>query len=71
MRTFLQWKGMGICMDFHCDCGQSNHYDGDGFGYHAECSGCHTIFTLGEEISMTPIKDKSELGTHILQDIDV
>lgn len=25
---WIQWKGTDVCMDFHCECGEANHYDG-------------------------------------------
>jgi hypothetical protein len=38
-RAFMQWKGTDVCMDFHCECGHDNHYDGF-FAYIIRCAGC-------------------------------
>lgn len=27
--NFLQWKGTDVCIDLHCVCGRSPHYDGE------------------------------------------
>ena len=37
--AFIQWKGTDVCMDFHCDCGEHNHFDG-GFAYVVKCAKC-------------------------------
>lgn len=37
--AFIQWKGTDVCMDFHCDCGSHNHFDGE-FAYFVKCGSC-------------------------------
>jgi len=37
--AFIQWKGTDVCMDFHCECGEHNHFDGD-FAYVVQCAAC-------------------------------
>lgn len=51
MDNFIQWKGTDVCMDFYCDCGHHNHYDGY-FAYYVECEGCKQIFELDTKIIM-------------------
>ncbi len=60
MRTFIQWKGTDICMDFTCECGESNHYDGF-FAYSIRCFNCKTVYKLGSEIKLTKIKDDGKI----------
>lgn len=37
--AFIQWKGTDVCMDFYCECGEENHFDGY-FAYVVKCAGC-------------------------------
>lgn len=37
--AFVQWKGTDVCMDFHCECGEHNHFDGY-FAYVVKCAKC-------------------------------
>ena len=55
--NFIQWKGTDICMDFYCECGVHNHYDGY-FAYYIECSGCKQIYKLDTKVMM----EKSKLN---------
>jgi hypothetical protein len=56
VRTFIQWKGTDVCMDFYCDCGTDNHYDAE-FAYFVRCSGCRRVFRVGTEVTMTETTD--------------
>ena len=50
-KNFIQWKGTDLCMDFHCECGTQNHYDGF-FAYHVECSGCGQVYKMDTKVKM-------------------
>lgn len=50
-KTFIQWKGTDICLDWYCDCGELNHEDGD-FCYEVECPKCGAVYALGTKISL-------------------
>lgn len=49
--NFIQWKGTDICMDFHCECGKHNHYDGF-FADHVKCAGCGQVYEMDTKIKM-------------------
>ena len=49
--NFIQWKGTDLCMDFNCECGTHNHYDGF-FGYYVRCSGCGQIYKMDTKVMM-------------------
>ncbi|WP_319502559.1 hypothetical protein [uncultured Draconibacterium sp.] len=53
---FIQWKGTDVCMDFHCECGQHNHYDGY-FGYEVKCKKCGTHYAPSCNVEMIKITD--------------
>lgn len=40
---YIQWKGTDVCIDIHCSCGESSHYDGD-FMYQIECPHCNKVW---------------------------
>lgn len=52
--NFIQWKGTDICMDFYCECGHQNHYDGY-FAYHVICAKCRQIYKLATSIKMEKV----------------
>jgi len=39
LSTFIQWKGTDLCMDWFCEDGHQNHWDGY-FAYEIECETC-------------------------------
>ena len=39
LSTFIQWKGTDLCMDWFCEVGHQNHWDGD-FAYKISCDSC-------------------------------
>ncbi|MGD0766137.1 MAG: hypothetical protein ABR978_07505 [Dehalococcoidia bacterium] len=49
--TFIQWKGTDICIDLHCPCGMSGHYDGY-FAYALKCPDCGRVYVLAEKIDL-------------------
>ena len=50
---FIQWKGTDVCMDFHCDCGEHNHYDGM-FAYVIRCGKCGKEWEMPCYVSPRP-----------------
>lgn len=48
---FIQWKGTAVCMDFHCECGQHNHYDAE-FCYVIKCSNCGNMYAPSSNVEM-------------------
>lgn len=56
--NFVQWKGTDICMDFHCECGHHNHYDGF-FAYYVKCAGCEQVYKMDESIKMQRVYDEN------------
>lgn len=53
-RTFIQWKGTDVCIDVHCTCGHSSHWDRD-FLYALKCPECARIWHLGTQIQMVEL----------------
>jgi hypothetical protein len=51
---FIQWKGTDVCMDFHCPCGEANHYDGY-FAYEIKCAGCGTVYAPSCNVEMVRV----------------
>jgi len=64
--NFIQWKGTDLCMDFHCECGEHNHYDGF-FAYHVKCNGCGQVYKMDTTVKMekTNEKDTNALESEI------
>lgn len=56
---WIQWKGTNVCIDIHCICGESSHYDGD-FMYFIECGYCGRVYECGGYIKLYE-RDKLEL----------
>jgi len=52
--NFIQWKGTDLCMDFHCECGTHNHYDGF-FAYYVKCSGCGQVYKMDTTVKMEKV----------------
>lgn len=67
-KTFIQWKGTDVCMDWICDeCGKHNHEDRD-FMYEVQChneegtnfvtgkpdfsKGCGAVYVVGTEVAL-------------------
>ena len=55
----IQWKGTDVCLDFHCECGNSFHVDGY-FAYSLRCINCEKIWKLGSEVSVTELTDRDD-----------
>lgn len=52
--AFLQWKGTDACFDFHCECGESCHFDGY-FAYHVKCPYCKTVWKMPNTLQPTKV----------------
>lgn len=62
-RTFIQWKGTNVCMDFYCECGAHCHFDGY-FAYCVKCPHCQTVWEM--PCHVFPRKaDHRTYGSHI------
>ena len=68
-RTFIQWKGTELCIDFDCVCGAHNHYDGE-FAYYIECWHCHRRFEMPSDISSLLVETPPDSEQMVLRDIE-
>ena len=53
-RTFIQWKGTDVCMDWVCVCGLHHHIDAD-FCYVLRCAECGRFYLVGTSVELTEI----------------
>lgn len=63
-RVYIQYKGTDICMDFHCECGNDTHFDGD-FTYAVRCPYCKGVYELSSYINtrkLTPEEEAKNKG---------
>jgi hypothetical protein len=51
---WIQWKGTNVCVDLHCHCGASFHFDGE-FFYHWRCTCCGAVYAVGQNIKLIPL----------------
>lgn len=58
--NFIQWKGTDLCMDFHCECGTHNHYDGY-FAYHVKCKGCGQVYKMDTKVLMEKVNTSEDI----------
>ena len=61
----LQWKGTKVCMDFHCNCGNTMHLDCR-FLYFVMCSGCGADYALSPYVRVVEIP--RGMSTELYQD---
>lgn len=54
-KTFIQWKGTDVCIDFYCDCGRHTHFDGY-FAYSVRCP-CGQIYELGTRVRVRKVEE--------------
>ena len=57
----VQWKGTDVCIDIHCACGESSHYDGD-FMYFFKCPYCGRVYEVNGHVELIPIDIEREWG---------
>lgn len=55
----LQWKGIDICIDLHCDCGVTSHADGFSFGF-IQCPSCLQVYKLDHVVAMDKVSQFSD-----------
>ncbi len=56
---FIQWKGTGVCMDVHCDCGCHFHIDSD-FAYYVKCPRCKKVYECNPYIELKPMAEEPD-----------
>lgn len=64
-RTFIQWKGTDLCMDFDCECGGGGHYDGF-FAYIIKCPDCGAHYEMPTNIPLKKV-DGPSTGHSVLE----
>ena len=55
----LQWKGINVCMDINCICGELTHVDGE-FCYHVKCGNCGKIYFCNPYIEFIEVDYEPE-----------
>lgn len=69
-KTFIQYKGTDLCMDFYCpDCGEHSHFDGM-FAYAVKCGACGAEFKMPEDVSSLMERLESGHGLSVLSEND-
>ena len=53
---WIQWKGTDVCVDIHCECGETSHFDGE-FMYVIQCPHCHRKYFANGHIQLIEIDD--------------
>lgn len=48
---WIQWKGTNVCMDIHCQCGSTFHYDGERLYFWA-CGDCGRTYMVDGHIAL-------------------
>lgn len=61
IKTFIQWKGTDLCMDFFCDCGGGGHFCGFG-AYAIQCPDCKTYYEMPTDV---PLKKLDAMPEHM------
>ncbi len=56
---WIQWKGTEVCLDVHCGCGETMHFDGD-FCYHIKCGKCGQVYECDGYIKLHPLDFEPE-----------
>lgn len=51
---WIQWKGTGVCLDFHCKCGAHGHLDAE-FAYYVKCGACGQVYEMSGHVEAHPI----------------
>lgn len=59
---WVQWKGTSVCLDLHCKCGESSHFDG-GFAYALRCPYCDQVYVMDGHVTAHPV-DVSPYDVH-------
>jgi hypothetical protein len=54
---YLQWRNIYICMDFHCECGELSHIDGEHLS-NVHCTYCGRLYHCNPNIELIEINGK-------------
>lgn len=57
MSTYIQWKGTDLCMDWFCENGHHNHFDGY-FAYEIKCEDCGAKYYPEERVVLRKNKPR-------------
>lgn len=53
-KNFIQWKATDLFMEFWCQCGAYNRYNGY-FAYYVKCSGCGQVYEMDTKVKMKKV----------------
>ena len=56
LTTFIQWKGTDLCMDWFCEKGHQNHWDGY-FAYEMPCEDCKDTYYPATSVVLRKTKE--------------
>lgn len=65
--NFVQWKGTDVCVDLHCTCGRSPHFDGY-FLYAWRCA-CGLVWKMDDRVEMTEMPPEEAATFGAVQDL--
>jgi len=55
MSTYIQWKGTDLCMDWLCEDGHRNHFDGF-YAYEIVCEECGKAYYPEDHVVLSKTK---------------
>lgn len=58
---WVQWKGTNVCIDIHCVCGESSHFDGS-FMYVIQCPSCNRKYFTNGHVQLIEIEDEGNMS---------
>lgn len=67
-RTYIQWQGSKLCVDFDCPCGHGAHLD-DAFLFAVRCPACGTRYELVPELLVRVVPEDEELSHSCVVDL--
>jgi len=62
---WIQWKGTGVCIDLHCECGAHGHVDTD-FFYFYKCFACGRTYAVGANVALIPLTPEQSAAAEAL-----
>lgn len=62
---WIQWKGTGVCIDLHCECGAHGHVDTD-FFYFYKCFSCGRVYAVGQNVALIPLTPEQQAHAETL-----
>lgn len=60
---WIQWKGTSVCVDIHCSCGCTSHFDGE-FMYYIKCPSCKSIWYCNGHVLLEKPEDNDGEDTN-------